>query len=768
MHGRVPLPSSASAAPNLALPQRGRGLRWHLIGLVAIALLPALAMVTLVFRAGATAYHQAAEARLAGHAGALALAVARDLTMQRAVIEALVALPEAADRSASSAADLADFVTVARRLAATVDGWVVLWDADRAEQLVNTRLAPDEPVPAGLTPGPMRAAARTERGIVVSNLFETPRLPRSFLGVVAPVPDEAGTIARMIGLHTWPERLLPLLHQVEVAPGGVATLVDGQGRIIARSVDHARWVGQALPGWRREQTLAPRITRRPSLDGVDLLAAVAPVAGTPGWAVAVAEPWQPYAALHNAAFVKSLLGAAGTLGLAVLLVTWLAGRIVRPVERLAADAAQGWTDGAAPAAGVPPSGIREVDALAAAIAEARTGLRHRAAEAERQRALVASVLDAAADPIFAKDLALRFVMANRATNRVIGAPDATLAGRTAFDTADAASATLAEAQDRQVIATGEPWTGEHRILRPEGAQLFITTKVPWRDGDGQVIGVVGVARNVTRARAAEERLAAAQARLLQVSRLGATGAMAAGLAHEINQPLTAVTNYTSAAARLLGDPGSPPPPMLRLEEVRRVLPAATAQARRAGDILSRLRGFISDGAGERAPEPLDEVLHDAAALAAAILAREQAELLLDIPRPLGAVRIDRVQIQQVLLNLLRNAAEAMRDGAVRRVRLSAWRVAPGAAGPGGFVVIEVADTGPGLPEEVAAQLFEPFVTTKPDGLGVGLAICRRAIETHGGTLESVPAAEGGACFRITLPDPDPDPDPDAAPGGAVP
>jgi PAS domain S-box-containing protein len=741
MHGRVPLPLAGHDPASGAAPVSGRGfgIRAHLGMLVAIALLPALALGTLMFWRAATEYRAQAEARLMAEARGLARAIARDVAMRRVLAETLAALPEAADPPGR----LDTFDSLARRVAAPIEGWVLLWEADTGRMLVNTRVARDGPMPDSPPAGPLRDAALAAGEVTLSQLAVSGRVPAPYLSVAAPVTEQ-GRLVRLVMLNSFATRLVPVVANAALPNGGFATLIDGTGRVIARSHEQERFVGAQVMPWSADTARQPRIVRRRNLAGEDVLLASHPVPETPDWYVVVAEPWRRFASLHNEHFVAPLAGEVATFALGILLIAWFAGRIVRRVQAL--------TD-APPDQAPPPSGIRELDALAGAIVEARAGLRQRAEEAEEQRALVASVLDAAADPIFAKDLQLRFVMANRATNRIIDAPEAPLAGRSAFDTADPASAALAEAQDRHVIETGMPWTGEHRILRPEGAQLFVTTKVPWRNAAGSIIGVVGVARDITRARAAEERLAAAQARLLQVSRLGATGAMAAGLAHEINQPLTAVSNYTSAAARLLGEPGSPPPPVPRLEEVRRVLPAATAQARRAGDILARLRGFISDGAGEHHPEPLDEVLHDAAAIAGATLAREQAELLLDIPRPLGHVRVDRVQIQQVLLNLLRNAAEAMREGNQRRVRLSAWRVAPAPPDAGG-VVIEVADTGPGLPPEVEAHLFEPFITTKPDGLGVGLAICRSIIEAHGGTLQADRGREGGACFRITLPDPD--------------
>jgi PAS domain S-box-containing protein len=746
MHGRVPLQKAKKARPAML---RGYNLRAHLGVLVAAALLPAVILGILVLVDNDTAYRQVAEARASGNAAALAQAIARDQQIQRALVQALVELPEADDPEE----EIGDFEAVARRLAAPIDGWVVLVDVASGRQLVNTRLPRGAEMPPPLV-GPsagslLRETVLRSGGMVTSNLLAGQRLPEPFLAVMAPVVVD-GRVTRIVALMTMPKRLSGLLREAVLGEGAVATLVDAGGTVVARSLDDARWRGTHLAQWRAEDARRARVFEHHSLDGTPALIATQPVAGMAGWYVGITQPWSRFGVLQDAAFLKPLLGAVATMVLGTLLVLWFAGRIARPVEALAADAARDADDAATPgAAEKPRSGIRELDALADQVVRARETLRRRAREAEDQTALMGSVMDAAAEPVFAKNLSLEFVIANRAAWEAMGGSHDKLIGRRTAEVGDPVLAPVSEAHDRAVIATGQPWTGEQDVSTKLGRRIFMTTKVPWRDASGRIIGIVAVAHDRTHAREVERRLAAAQARLLQVSRLDATGAMAAGLAHEINQPLTAVSNYANAATRLLGDPGTPVPPWERIEEVRRVLPNVTAQARRAGAILSRLRGFISDGATELRDEPVEEVLQDAAAIAAATLAREEAQLELDLCPPLGSARIDRVQLQQVLFNLLRNAAEAMRDSPVRHVRLSAWRAVPGAKGD---LVIEVADSGPGLPDEVRAQLFEPFVTTKPDGLGVGLAICRRVVEAQGGVLETGTAPEGGALFRIRLPD----------------
>jgi signal transduction histidine kinase len=241
-------------------------------------------------------------------------------------------------------------------------------------------------------------------------------------------------------------------------------------------------------------------------------------------------------------------------------------------------------------------------------------------------------------------------------------------------------------------------------------------------------------------KASEGRLHSLQAELLQVSRPSAIGQMSSALAHELNQPLTAIANYLGAGHRLLEDAGLPQ--TVKLQEL---LEKAGNQAIRAGDIIRQLRGFVAKGETERRAESLRDVVEEAAALAMIGARYESVRLSLRLdPRAPVAV-ISRIQIQQVLLNLVRNAVEAMLQSERRELAISTK------AQDDGAVEFEVSDSGPGLAPEVAAQLFKPFVSTKPQGMGLGLSICQFIVEGHGGRIWVTDNAGGGTVFHFTLP-----------------
>ncbi|WEX08576.1 ATP-binding protein [Chelativorans sp. AA-79] len=231
-----------------------------------------------------------------------------------------------------------------------------------------------------------------------------------------------------------------------------------------------------------------------------------------------------------------------------------------------------------------------------------------------------------------------------------------------------------------------------------------------------------------------------QAELVHISRLTAIGELASSLAHELNQPLAAIGNYLSGARRLLSKPSAGN--VILLESA---IGEATDQALRAGDIIRRLRKFVSRGRSERKVCSLSKIMEDAGALAL-IGAREQgAAICFNLDAAADRVFADRVQVQQVLINLIRNAIEAMETSERKELIVSSR------AKGDGWLEISVSDTGPGLAGEVADRLFQSFVTSKPAGIGVGLSICRTIVESHRGKIWAESPPEGGCVFRFTLP-----------------
>jgi two-component system sensor histidine kinase/response regulator len=245
-----------------------------------------------------------------------------------------------------------------------------------------------------------------------------------------------------------------------------------------------------------------------------------------------------------------------------------------------------------------------------------------------------------------------------------------------------------------------------------------------------------------RSLAAENRtnraqLEALQAELIHVSRLTELGQMVSALAHEVNQPLTAMGTYLRGG-RLLMQSGD----TVRAEDA---LDKAAEQVTRANNVIRRLRQFAKKSDPERLPADAGSMIRDAAALALIGPEGRAVRLQIRLERDTPRLLIDKVQIQQVLVNLIRNAAEAMQAGPRREILV---RVG---APVDGMVEVSVADTGPGLDPDVRDKLFQPFVTTKAAGMGVGLSICRAIVESHGGRIWVTDGAEGGTTFHFTLP-----------------
>lgn len=288
--------------------------------------------------------------------------------------------------------------------------------------------------------------------------------------------------------------------------------------------------------------------------------------------------------------------------------------------------------------------------------------------------------------------------------------------------------------EKRIIGIGRVVVGRRKDVSTFPMELAVGEM---RSGDRRFF--TGFVRDLTERQQTQQRLQDLQAELIFMSRFTALGEMASTLAHELNQPLTAITSYLNGSRRLL-DAGKPE----NLPLVRGAIDSAADQALRAGQIIKRLREFVARGESDRRSEDLQKLVEEASALAL-VGAKESGAHVSFFFDPLArTVMVDKVQIQQVILNLMRNALEAMQE-VQRRELIVGTRCCDA-----DMVEISVTDTGPGLAPEIAAKLFQPFMTTKRHGMGVGLSISRTIVEAHGGKLWAETNPGGGTIFRLTL------------------
>lgn len=293
--------------------------------------------------------------------------------------------------------------------------------------------------------------------------------------------------------------------------------------------------------------------------------------------------------------------------------------------------------------------------------------------------------------------------------------------------------------ERRIIGIGRVLTARHR----DGTTFPIELSVgEARIGNDRVF--TGFIRDLTERQQAELRVHDLQSVLAHVQRVSEMGTLATSLAHELNQPLTAIANYVETARDMLQD--VPDEEILAI--IREALDECASQSVRAGQIVRRLRDFISRGESERRIESLHRLVTEASALALVGAGEQQLEVDVRLDPRADRILVDRIQIQQVLLNLIRNSIEAMEETQDPRLLIHSEKE------PGGLVRITVADSGPGLAPDVAANLFEPFQTTKQTGMGLGLSISATIVSAHGGRIWAEPSKLGGTAFHFTIIDAD--------------
>ncbi|WP_203075684.1 sensor histidine kinase [Falsiroseomonas ponticola] len=684
----------------LKAPARGSQSRRGALLMGCVALLPLVVLAGLAVLSALGAYRASDEARLRDTARALAAAVDAQLGTYLVALQAL-----ATSRELEEDFDAQAFTTRSRGVGELFDGWIVLLGPPPGYRVLSLSKQEDHtPLPTELPPNNRRAiepllAEVFEHGRAgISDLFEGSVIRRQILTAMVPVVRD-GLPPRALALSFEPAALRQLLARQDLPPGTFAAVADGQLHILAHSFDpEGQRIGVRAPGWVNAAIAGKQraLVTGPGWSGEDNIYAVERLRLAPGWTVTVAEP---LAAQQASAWqaLRWLIAGGTALGLGLAVVVWASRREAVHDAR------------------------REAEAL-------RTG-----------RAEVERLLGGLPAVIFLREVApdgsSRPVYRGGDLDIVMGWPAADLATRRNFEDLIHPEDTNLAREMPQLLREGYA-SYEWRMRQPGGGwrTLHTLARVLVRRHDGGA-EIVGYTVDVSARREAEARAKAS-------ARLASLGEMAAGLAHEIKQPLQTIS-LAAEIAQLEARQGN-------AQSVDESLERIVEQAGRTADMIDRLRRFARGGEDGVPPQavPLAAAVQGALDLTRSALRDASIEVEVALGEPTPIVQGQSVLIEQVLSNLLLNARDALTTrhaSAPRRIRIA---VAPGA---NGIVRLTVADTGGGIAPEVMARLFEPFVTTKgPDkGTGLGLSICHGLMKGMGGSIEAHNEAEG-AVFTITL------------------
>ena len=353
------------------------------------------------------------------------------------------------------------------------------------------------------------------------------------------------------------------------------------------------------------------------------------------------------------------------------------------------------------------------------------------------------VVETAPDAVISIDESGAILFANPATVRIFGYDPTELIGKPLTVLMPEFLRKLHEKGFSRYLATGQRhinWQGtELTALRKNGQEFPVEISFGELSRDGHKV-FTGFIRDISERKQAQQALQTTQMELARVSRLTTMGELAASIAHEVNQPLTAVTNNSSACLRLLAADN------LKPEVLRRALEEIVADGNRASAVVARIRAFIKKAPAEKNELDINEVIQEVLALAGRELLENRVLIECQLTKALPLVLADRVQLQQVLLNLIMNGVEAMI--ALRDQSRSLW--VESRVDESGDILVAVRDSGTGLGSE-ADRVFTPFFTTKANGMGMGLSISRSLVESHGGRLWATPNFPNGAVFSFTLP-----------------
>ncbi len=715
-------------AINKAMPApraRALSLRWYLLALTGAVMLPLLVLATLEAR-------DAIQARQSEVQLEMRLLLAGGMNGVEQGVDAMTATARLLAMSPSLAArDLAAFRLEADDLAAARHVDLVLRDPSGA-QIMATRVARGAPLPS-LPPEdrqaqPDLAANRAYVSDVYTSGMTHPFLTR----VIVPVTVGSGATlppGYTLEIAFTATVVSSWLNSAGLPPRWFIAVLGRNGMVVAHYPNLDDYVGRGTA----TDVFGPPDGFSGPWQGFDLDGN--PLSGVytrldSGWTVLVgapdgllAKPTRTALLVLAAAAVPLILGG---LVSSVLLARRINGSVSR-LEQTARALGEGR------AVSPEPLPVRDLafvqDALCTAgrdIAARRLTEQTLLGDVRDGRDLLQAVVDGSSDLIFARDADNRFVLANQASALLFGfASGAEAVGHRLDASPSQAARALAGAVPACIASVAE--------------RMFEVSHSALRNPDGEAIGTISIARDVTERVAADSKLQRLQSDLARAGRLSAVAAMGAGLAHELHQPLSAAANFLAVAMRRLGADRTDPAGASGT--VADAMAEASAQVLRTGEIVKRLRGFI--GEAEMQPMTLAPLVREAAEAAWRHSGGAGAQLHFYLDDTLDAL-LDPVSIQQVVSNLVRNAAEAVADGGDVWVALE--RAADGSA------MVSVLDSGPGIDPQAAERLFDVFGgSSKQDGLGVGLAICRTIVSAHGGWISAANHAWGGAAFMFTLP-----------------
>ena len=373
------------------------------------------------------------------------------------------------------------------------------------------------------------------------------------------------------------------------------------------------------------------------------------------------------------------------------------------------------------------------DMLRAEIAE-----RERVEETLRQRA---ALLDLAHDTVFVRDLSDVITYWNRGAEEQYGWKREEATGQVSHQLTQTIFPVPLEEINAELLGTGR-WDGELIHTKRDGTKVVVASR--WslqQDAQGNPVAILETDNDITERRQAEEALNKAQAELAHITRMMTMGELAASIAHEVNQPLTAVITNANACARWLA--GQSP----NLGEAREAISRIVRDGNRASEVLKRIRAMLKKTAPQKSHLDINEAIREIIALAQSEARRNRVLLTADLAAGLPPVMADRVQLQQVALNLIINGMEAMRSVTDRPRNL----LVRTQRDESGHVMVSVEDSGTGIDPQSIDRLFDAFYTTKPEGMGMGLSISRSIIEAHGGKLWASANNGRGATLQFTLP-----------------